>query len=111
MREHGTSSERPPEVGPALLVQWPMKLATEVVLAPWTIASLRRALTELPDKIDDLTVALDRTTEHLEGTVDGLAAELLSFRASLDDMLPTISRLVTGMDGRMENLESIVTDL
>ena len=107
----GSAGRAGPEFTPALLVQWPLKLAQEVVLAPWTIGSLRRALTELPDKIDGLSDALDRTTTDLEGTVNGLAADLNAFKESLDDMLPTLSALVTGMDGRVEHLEAMMSDL
>jgi len=107
----GRTGRGGPEFTPALLVQWPLKLAQEVVLAPWTIGSLRRALTELPDKIDGLSDALDRTTTELEGTVNGLAADLTAFKDSLDDMLPTLSALVTGMDTRVEHLESMMDDL
>ena len=107
----GSAGRAGPEFTPALLVQWPLKLAQEVVLAPWTIGSLRRALTELPDKIDGLSDALDRTTTELEGTVNGLAADLTAFKDSLDDMLPTLSALVTGMDGRVEHLEAMMSDL
>lgn len=107
----GTAGRAGPEFTPALLVQWPLKLAQEVVLAPWTIGSLRRALTELPEKIDGLSEALDRTTTDLDATVNGLAADLTSFKESLDDMLPTLSALVTGMDGRVEHLEAMVSDL
>lgn len=110
-RKTGAAGRAGPEFTPGLLVRWPLKLAQEVVLAPWTIGSLRRTLTELPEKIDGLSDALDRTTTDLDGTVAGLAADLTAFKESLDEMLPTLSLLVTGMDSRIEHLEEMMSEL
>lgn len=76
-----------------LLRQWPVKVAEEILLAPWTVQKVRRSLTDLPDKLDELRAALDRTS------------------TMIDRLLPELSELVVGMDDRFRHVEATVSEL
>ena len=93
-------SLQPPTSIVDLLVQWPIKVVEEVIAAPWTIALIRRSLDELPDQID-----------RLESAVSTLASDLTDFRHTLGDVLPDLSRVVSGMDDRVGRVETVVADL
>jgi hypothetical protein len=107
--------------GPApltLALRWPGKVLEEILLAPWTVAKVRRSLTELPERIDALRDSLDETTSMLTGTLPDLdgrllevAGDLTAFRVSLERLLPELSKVVTGMDERFRNVESTVSEL
>ena len=107
--------------GPApltLALRWPGKVLEEILLAPWTVAKVRRSLTELPERIDALRDSLDETTSMLTGTLPALdgrllevADDLTAFRVSLERLLPELSKVVTGMDERFRNVESTVSEL
>ena len=107
--------------GPApltLALRWPGKVLEEILLAPWTVAKVRRSLTELPERIDALRDSLDETTSMLTGTLPDLdgrllevADDLTAFRVSLERLLPELSKVVTGMDERFRNVESRVAEL
>jgi len=101
-----------------LMVRWPAKLLEEALLAPWTLARVRRSLTELPDRIDALRASLEETTGMLSGTLPDLdtrllevADDLTAFRKSLEALLPELSKVVAGMDDRFRNVESAVSEL
>ena len=107
--------------GPApltLALRWPGKVLEEILLAPWTVAKVRRSLTELPERIDALRDSLDETTSMLTDTLPDLdgrllevADDLTAFRVSLERLLPELSKVVTGMDDRFRNVESRVAEL
>jgi hypothetical protein len=101
-----------------LFVRFPAKLLEEALLAPWTLARVRRSLTELPDRIDALRGSLEQTTGMLSRTLPELdtrlvevADDLTAFRTSLEALLPELSRVVSGMDERFRNVESSVSEL
>lgn len=93
-----SSSSQVPTV--ELLVRWPGKLAEELLIAPWTISRIRHALTELPDRID-----------RLDSAVTTLASDLAAFRHTLEELLPELSQLVSGMDDRVGRVEKVVAEL
>lgn len=101
-----------------LLLAWPAKLAEEVLLAPWTIAKVRRSLTELPQEIERLSATLQTTTGMLAGSLPAVEAQLAElrgdltgFREALEGLLPELSRVVTGMDDRFQHVEAMVGEL
>lgn len=122
-----------PEPAPLdLLLRWPGKVLEEIVLAPWTVARVRGALTELPERIEVLSSSLDETitmlgsvlpgvderlealagnVSRLDTAVTSLAEDLAGFRASLDALLPELSSVVNGMDVRFRHVESMMGDL
>ena len=91
---------QPPESIGELVVQWPLKVIEELLAAPWTIELVRRSLGELPGRID-----------RLDSAVSELAADLTAFRETLGDVLPDLSRVVSGMDDRVGRVETVVADL
>ena len=95
-----TDSPAPPTSLVELLVRWPAKVVEEVIAAPWTIALVRRSLSELPVQIDKLDAA-----------VSTLASDLTDFRHTMGDLLPDLSQVVSGMDDRVGRVESVVADL
>jgi len=83
---------------------------------PLTLAKARRLLVELPDTLERLIVVLQGPLEGLgealpalADRVNALALELTATRDSLDAILPELSRLVGGMDGRLTNIDAEVT--
>lgn len=90
----------PPASAVDLLLRWPVKMVEEILAAPWTIALVRRSLSELPDQID-----------RLDSAVTTLASDLTDFRRTLGDVLPELSQVVSGMDDRVGRVETVVADL
>lgn len=74
----------------SLLVQFPAKLLEEALLAPWTLARVRRSLTALPAHIDALNDSLAETTEvldrmlpELDDRLAGVAVDMRRFREAV----------------------------
>lgn len=74
----------------ALLVQFPAKLLEEALLAPWTLARVRRSLTALPGHIDALndslaetTAVLDRMLPELDDRLASVAVDMRRFREAV----------------------------
>lgn len=83
---------------------------------PATLARARRLLVELPDTLERLVDVLQGPLEDLSealpalaARVDALGNELVATRASIDRILPELSQLVGGMDGRLTNIDAEVS--
>ena len=61
------------------LVRWPLDVATELVMVPSTLRSLRETLTVLPETIVRLEAQVAETTSVVNGTVpriEGIAVQI-----------------------------------
>ena len=100
---------------PSEVFRWSRRLAGEVAAMPRTIAQARRLLLELPlllerliDSIQEPLDAIGTALPALAERVEALAQELADTRTSLDAILPELSQLVGGMDGRLTNIDNEV---
>jgi ABC-type transporter Mla subunit MlaD len=66
---------------------------------------LERLIDSLQEPLDQIGTALPALAQRVED----LGGELAATRASIDAMLPELSRLVGGMDGRLTNIDTEVT--
>lgn len=92
---------RPPT--PEQIVTWAVRVVGEVARAPFTFYRLRKmidAMARLPEQIEALTIALDRTTDTLESTL-----------GRMDGRLEAVQDTFGAVDGRVEHLDASVTDL
>jgi hypothetical protein len=92
----------------------------------------RTAHVRLPERIEALVAALERTTaaldraipevtravavigervDHVDGLAAELAAELKRTAANLERILPEVSGVVGGMDSRLKSLDTTISDL
>lgn len=81
----------------ALPARWTRALAEEVSRAPSTLRRARLLIADLarlPEQIEELTAALDRTTTTIEGSL-----------AQLSDTV------ALGMNERLEHLDEVVSEL
>ena len=93
-----------------LALQWPAKVAEEILLAPWTIAKVRQSLTDLPQKIDELTARLE-AVGHLDKTVDRLAVDLADFKAvvgGVDKVVSELSEAILNLMGSIPGVRRAV---
>jgi ABC-type transporter Mla subunit MlaD len=108
-------------------IRWGGALATEIVLLPATIRSLREVvvtLGTLPAEIERLNVALGEATgtleehvpmlsrvvtEDLARTVDDLGGRVGGLLDVVDHALPSITRLLDTLPDQLERLDGIVT--
>src|SRR6478735_7783243 len=114
------------------LLGWGTVLGGEVVRLPSTVANARRAVAVLPDQLAELIGALDRFTElldtslgevrdavsdvsgrldRLQTSIDGLAGELSTTAAGLDQALPLVSDVVVRLDERVERMDDLLTQV
>lgn len=92
------SLPRPDEV-----LAWSLRILGEVGRAPFTLYRVRKlidAMTMLPRQIEDLTTALNRTTDTLEVSLNGM-----------DTRLEGLQTTFSGVDGRIGNLQGTVLEL
>lgn len=130
------ATDQPPRTGwswnPVEMVRWVQLLAHEVAMIPWTIRETRRSLAELPDRLDRLSVTLERTMVGLdtslpqlnevmgeitagvgsvEGAVHELNGELGRTVFALDQLLPELSGMMNAVDTRMAHMDQTVSEL
>ncbi len=86
----------------SLLVRFPGKLLEEALLVPWTLARVRRSLTDLPGRIDALNESLAETTAvlhqmlpELDDRLAGVATDLGRFRDAVGS-IPGVGRALRG---------------
>ena len=86
----------------SLLLRFPGKLLEEALLVPWTLARVRRSLTDLPGRIDALndslaetTAVLDRMLPELDDRLAGVATDLGRFRDAVGS-IPGVGRALRG---------------
>jgi ABC-type transporter Mla subunit MlaD len=117
---------------PADVLRWSLALTGEAMRLPSTAAKAREVVVVLPDQLGELITALDRFTElldtslaevrdavsdvggrldKLQVSIDGLAGELSSTAAGLDQALPIVSDVVVRLDERVERLDDLVTQV
>ena len=83
---------------------------------PRTLANARRLVVQLPELLQGLIDSLQgpladigTALPALSDKVDVLAQELVQTRESIDAILPELSQLVGGMDGRLGNIDAEVS--
>lgn len=114
---------------PSDVLRWGMALGGEVLRLPRTAAKAREVVVVLPDQLGELIAALDRFTElldtslgevrdavggridKLQVSIDGLAGELSSTAAGLDQALPLVSDVVVRLDERVERMDDLLTQV
>ena len=92
---------RPPS--PDEIVRWVSRLTGEVARIPVTLYRARlliRELARLPEQIDELIAALERTSSTLDESL-----------APMGDNLEELNGIVSGVDGRLDSLGGSVTEL
>ena len=114
------------------VVRWGSSVTAELGALPESIGGARSALVRLPERIEALVTALEKTTAALDraipeltravavmgervDNVDRLAAdlalELKRTAANLERILPEVSGVVGAMDTRVKNLDTTISDL
>ena len=114
------------------LVRWPVDLATEVIMVPSTLRSLRETVSVLPATIHELQAQIDTTTavvnravpqiervaeqigDNIDGAVEAAAAidgRIEPLQQSLDRVLPDGLRLVEVVDGKVQTIGAVVSEL
>ncbi len=99
---------------------------------PATAAKAREVVVVLPDQLAELIAALDRFTDLLDASlgevrdavsdvggrldklqvsIDGLAGELGTTAAGLDQALPLVSDVVVRLDERVERMDDLLTQV
>jgi hypothetical protein len=135
--DDGDSTAEPTGTAPGVplpsdVVRWGMALTGEVMRLPRTAAKAREVVVVLPDQLAELIAALDRFTELLDTSlgevrdavsdvggrldklqlsIDGLAGELSSTAAGLDQALPLVSDVVVRLDERVERMDDLLTQV
>ena len=105
-----TRQERPPL--PVEAVAWSMALAGELVRLPATLRQARELVATLPDRLDQLTVALDRTTAMIDATLPAVPAAVAELHTTLHELTATLDTSLNGtMVERIEHLDQVVSDL
>lgn len=94
-------SLRPPT--PEQIITWAVRVAAEIARAPFTLYRVRKvleSLARLPEQIEALTIALDRTTDTLESTL-----------GRMDGRLEAVQGTFGSVDQRVEHLDVSVSEL
>ncbi len=129
----GTGDAAAPGVpSPTDVFRWGMALTGEAMRLPKTAAKAREVVVVLPEQLAELIGALDRFTElldtslgevrdavsdvggrldKLQTSIDGLAGELSSTAAGLDQALPLVSDVVVRLDERVERMDDLITQV
>ena len=88
---------------PDEVVEWWLRILGELGRAPFTLYGVRNLITSLarlPEQIEALTAALDRTTGIIEVSLPRMDQRLADVQATFE-----------GVDGRIQNLEATVAEL
>ncbi len=96
-----TPAIRPPT--PEQVIAWALRVVGEIARAPFTFYRLRKmmeSLGRLPEQIEALTIALDRTTDTLQSTL-----------GRMDGRLEAVQGTFGAVDERVEHLDASVTEL
>lgn len=117
---------------PTDVFRWGMALTGEAMRLPKTAAKAREVVVVLPEQLAELIAALDRFTElldtslgevrdavsdvggrldKLQTSIDGLAGELSTTAAGLDQALPLVSDVVVRLDERVERMDDLLTQV
>ena len=117
---------------PSDVFRWGRALTGEAMRLPATAAKAREVVVVLPEQLAELIGALDRFTELLDASlgevrdavadvggrldklqvsIDGLAGELSSTAAGLDQALPLVSDVVVRLDERVERMDDLLTQV
>ncbi|MGN6694077.1 MAG: hypothetical protein ACTHN0_07860 [Aquihabitans sp.] len=117
---------------PSDVLRWGMALTGEAMRLPRTAAKAREVVVVLPEQLAELIAALDRFTDlldtslgevrdavsdvggrldKLQVSIDGLAGELSSTAAGLDQALPLVSDVVVRLDERVERMDDPLTQV
>jgi len=81
-----------------LLLRWPAKVVEEIVLAPWTVARVRGALTELPERIEALSGSLDETITMLGSVLPGVDERLEALAGNVGRLDAAVTSLAADPD-------------
>lgn len=88
---------------PEQVITWAVRVAAEIARAPFTLHRVRKvleSLARLPEQIEALTIALDRTTDTLESTL-----------GRMDGRLEAVQGTFGSVDQRVEHLDASVSEL
>ena len=83
------------------LVRWPVDLATEVIMVPSTLRSLRETVSVLPATIHELQAQIDTTTAVVNRAVPQIERVAEQIGANIDGAVA----VVDAIDGRIEPLQ------